>query len=169
MNLWDTLTSWVDPTVDFIADALDYEDIANVELIDTYSKGDQLIDDAFGFIKKGATAYSVLRGADSPKGYKKMPAIEGASHRKTRSIKQLTRGGSGASLQTSQATGNPTYANPDVRSAFANLTATGKNVQMNNLLSQFAVAPNIRGGSQTVGLGTTNVKGIAKRPTTATS
>ena len=39
---------------------------------------------------------------------------------------------------------------------FANLTATGKNVQMNNLLSQFVVPPNIKGGSQTVGLGTTN-------------
>jgi len=169
MDLWESLTSWVDPTVDWVGEALGYvDDYADFDQTE-YSAGDQLVDDVFGFIKKGATAYSVLSGAKGPQGYKKMPAIQGAKHRGTRSIKQLTRGGSGTSLQTSQATGNPTYANPDVRSAFANLTATGKNVQMNNLLSQFAVAPNIRGGSQTVGLGTTNVKGIAKRPTTATS
>ena len=165
MNLWDTLTSWIDPIAEFITGSGDEFDYAS----DIDLGEDDFLDTALGFIKQGATAYSVLSGAKGPQGYKKMPAIQGAKHRGTRSIKQLTRGGSGTSFQTSQATGNPTYANPDVRSAFANLTATGKNVQMNNLLSQFAVAPNIRGGSQTVGLGTTNVKGIAKRPTTATS
>lgn len=168
MNLWDTLTGWIDEGVDWIGEALGYEEFIEDYTDDVYSAGDQLTDDIFGFIRKGATAYSVLRGAEGPKGYKKMPAIQGAKHTRPRSIKQLTRGGSKASFQTSQATGNPTYANPDVQSAFANLTATGRNVQMNNLLSQFAVPPNIRGGSQTVGLGTTKIKGIAKRPTTTT-
>tara|TARA_R100000008_G_scaffold71355_3_gene49141 strand:- start:2171 stop:2665 length:495 start_codon:yes stop_codon:yes gene_type:complete len=163
MNLWDTLISWVDP----IAEAIGYEDTVDIGAGLT-TAGDYLTSDVLGFIKKGATAYSVLSGADSPKGYKKMPTIEGASHKKIRPLNQLTRGGTRTSFQTSQATGNPTYANPDVQSAFANLTATGKNVQMNNLLSQFAVSPNIRGGGQTVGIGSTNVKGITKRPVAST-
>lgn len=165
MDLWKSLTSWIDPIAEFITGSGDEFDYAS----DIDLGEDSFLDTALGFIKQGATAYSVLRGGEAPKGYKKMPAIQGAKHRGTRPITALTRGGTRGSFQTSQVTGNPTYANPDVRSAFANLTATGKNVQMNNLLSQFVVAPNIRGGSQTVGLGTTKIKGIAKRPTTTTA
>jgi len=167
MDLWKTLTTWVDEGADWVAEALDYKDIANVELMDTYSAGDQLIDDAFGFIKKGATAYKVLTGGGKgPEGYKKMPAIQGATHKKARSVGQLTRGGTRGSFQTSPITGNPMYNHPDVRSSWANLAAISKNTQMNDFLGQFTVAPNIRSGSQTIGIGSTQVKGIAKRPTT---
>ena len=69
MGLWDDITSWIDPTVDWVAEAVGYEDIyedAGLTLDEafTYTAGKQLISDVksftnsetYGFIKKGAEA-----------------------------------------------------------------------------------------------------------------
>ena len=67
MSLWDTIGDWIDTGVDWVAEAVGYEDIyedAGLTLDEafTYTAGKQLISDVksftdsdtFGFIKKGA-------------------------------------------------------------------------------------------------------------------
>ena len=50
MSLWDDLTSWIDPTVDWVAEAFNYKDEYLYDAFgdlttETISAGSQLVDD----------------------------------------------------------------------------------------------------------------------------
>ena len=165
MGLWQDLTGWIDPTVDWVAEALDYKDIANVELLDTYTAGEQLVDDVkdvVGFAKKGYDVYSKISGftkdgKPTDKPYFKQPQFR----KQSRTVGQLTAG-SRAYMQTSPITGNPVnigYMNPDVRSYLTQLGQGSYNQQMNNMFASFLVSPNNPSGQKTIGIGSTTVKG----------
>ena len=175
MSLWDDLTSWIDPTVDWVAEALDYEDIANVELLDTYTAGEQLIDDVkdvVGFAKKGYDVYSRMSGftkdgKPTGKAYFNQPQFR----KQSRTVGQLTAG-SRAYMQTSPITGNPVnigYTNPDVRSYLTQLGQGSYNQQMNNMFASFLVSPNRPSGQKTIGIGSTTVKGTSTKTKTKTA
>ena len=58
MSLWDDLTSWIDPTVDWVAEAVGYVDDYSGTGEDAFfiTAGEQLVDDVkdvVGFAKKG--------------------------------------------------------------------------------------------------------------------
>jgi len=175
MGLWQDLTGWIDPTVDWVAEALDYKDIANVELLDTYTAGEQLIDDVkdvVGFAKKGYDVYSKMagftdkQGKPTGKAYFNQPQFR----KQSRTVGQLTVG-SRAYMQTSPITGNPVnigYMNPDVRSYLTQLGQSSYNQQMNNMFASFLVSPNRPSGQKTIGIGSTTVKGTSTKTKTKT-
>ena len=177
MGLWDDLTSWIDPTVDWVAEALDYKDIANVELLDTCTAGEQLVDDVkdvVGFAKKGYKVYSEVSGLydkktgqRTDKPYFTQPSFK----QKSRTVGQLTSG-SRAYTQTSPITGNPVnigYMNPDVRTYLTQLGQGSYNQQMNNMFASFLVTPTRASGQKTIGIGSTTVKGTSAKTKTKTA
>lgn len=178
MSLWDTVTGWIDTSVDWVAEAVGYKDEVLYDAFgdlttDTLTAGEQLTSDVkgffdsdtFGFIQKGAGAYLKTQGTKE----NQMPLIQQTKFVKRRGADFRT---SRAMTQTSPRTGNPVnigYNNPDVRSALTALAQSSYNQQMNNMFSQYLVRPTKGIGSKTIGLGTTQVKGISKksRQTTA--
>ena len=51
MGLWDDITSWIDPTVDWVAEALDYEDTVDIGAGLT-TAGDYLKQDVKDFLNE---------------------------------------------------------------------------------------------------------------------
>ena len=130
MSLWDDLTGWIDPTVDWVAEAFDYEDDTFIDITGATYKGltagEQLVEDVkdvVGFAKKGYDVYSKMAGFTDKKGEPTGKAYfdQPKFRKQSRTVGQLTSG-SRAYTQTSPITGNPVnigYANPDVRSGLA--------------------------------------------------
>mgnify|MGYP003123767884 CR=1 FL=1 len=176
MSLWDTVTGWIDTSVDWVAEALDYTDEDFIDITGEVYKGatageqltmgvkDFIDSDTFGFIKKGADAYAKASGLVGKDGKRtNQPLIQQTKFVKRRGADFRT---SRAMTQTSPITGNPVnigYNNPDVRSALTALAQSSYNQQMNNMFSQYLVRPTKGIGSKTIGLGTTQVKGISKK------
>jgi len=173
MSLWDDLTSWIDPTVDWVAEAVGYTDIDDVDF--GFTAGEQLISDVksftdsdiVGFAKKGYDVYSKVSGFTDKSGKPTgKPYFNQPQFRKqSRTVGQLTSG-SRASTRTSPITGNPVnigYANPDVRSYLTQLAQSSYNQQMNNMFSSYLVTPTLRTGQKTVGIGSTTVRGISSK------
>ena len=176
MGLWEDITSWIDPTVDFVAEAIGYTDEAIDILDDTgaigMTAGEKLTSDitgffdsdTFGFIREGASALLRSQGV----GEKQMPLIQTVKQTK---VKRPNFSGSRA-MTYSPITGNPVnigYQRPDVQSYLTTLAQNSYNQQMNNMFSQFLVAPTKPIGQKTVGLGSTQVKGISKKSRTTTT
>ena len=182
MGLWQDLTGWIDPTVDWVAEAVGYTAEA-ASTIDQYgvtvpgdlmTAGDYLVDDikdVVGFAKKGYDVYSKVAGFTDKKGdptgkaYFNQPQFR----KQARSVGDLTSG-SRAYTRTSPATGNPVnigYANPDVRSYLTQLAQSSYNQQMNNMFSSYLVSPTKVTGQKTIGIGSTTVKGVAKKTKTS--
>lgn len=182
MSLWDTVTGWIDTSVDWVAEAVGYTDEAIDILDDTgaigMTAGEQLTSDVkrffdsdtFGFIKKGADAYAKASGLVGRDGKRtNQPLIQQTKFVKT---SRPNFRGSQSMTMRSPITSTPVrigYNNPDVRSALTALAQSSYNQQMNNMFSQYLVRPTKGIGSKTIGLGTTQVKGISKksRQTTA--
>ena len=184
MSLWDDLTSWIDPTVDWVAEAFNYTAEA-ADTIDEFgvttpgdlmTAGDYLIDDikdVVGFAKKGYKVYSEVSGLydkktgqRTDKPYFTQPSFK----QKSRTVGQLTAG-SRAYMQTSPITGNPVnigYANPDVRSYLTQLAQSSYNQQMNNMFASYLVSPTKTSGQKTIGIGSTTVKGTSTKTKTKT-
>ena len=176
MSLWDTVSGWIDTSVDWVAEAVGYTDEAVDILDDTgaigMTAGERLTSDVtgffdsdtFGFIKKGADAYAKASGLVGRDGKRtNQPLIQQTKFVKRRGADFRT---SRAMTQTSPITGNPVnigYNNPDVRSALTALAQSSYNQQMNNMFSQYLVRPTKGIGSKTIGLGTTQVKGISRK------
>ena len=171
MGLWDDITSWIDPTVDFVAEAIGYEDIDDIDF--GFTAGEQLTSDVksffdsdtFGFIREGAGALLKSQGLG---GEGKTPLIQTVKQTK---VKRPNFSGSRA-MTYSPITGNPVnigYQRPDVQSYLTTLAQNSYNQQMNNMFSQFLVAPTKPIGQKTVGLGSTQVKGISKKSRTTTT
>ena len=101
------------------------------------SSGDGL----FGFIKKGASAYNVMRGADTANP---MPFETGIEHKETG--KYYKRFGKSGITQTStpQSTQYTGFRNPELNTAIANLMQNAQNTQMRQMISEYSVAPNIQ-------------------------
>jgi hypothetical protein len=152
MAWYDRVLEWAEPYIDSAAEFINYEDIDYG--IGTLSAGDQLVDDvsdAFGFIKQGAKAYGTMTGlGEKGKPNNVFKQATYANNRKTRSVKDLTRGGSQvyqASNTSGQTSGSIGANNPYIQSAMASLMGNPSyNSQMNNLISNFAVSPTIRQG-----------------------
>ena len=168
MGLWEDITSWVDPTVDWVAEAIGYEDIDDIDF--GFTAGEQLTSDVksffdsdtFGFIRKGAGALLTSQGLG---GEGKTPLIQTVKQTK---VKRPNFSGSRA-MTYSPITGNPVnigYQRPDVQSYLTTLAQNSYNQQMNNMFSQFLVPPIKSTGQKTVGLGSTQVKGISKKSRT---
>ena len=171
MSLFTTIGDWIDTGVDWVAEALDYKDIANVELVDTYTAGEQLVrdvKDAFGFIEKPLDAYAKISGLDKKKDEGKYFVPPTQRRPKARSVGALTSG----SAAMTRAGVAPTmlnvgYTNPDVRTALTALLNNSYNQQMNNMFANYIVRPTKTTGQKTVGIGSTSVKGVTKKSTTA--
>ena len=64
-SLWDSITNFIEPVVDWTAETLGYvdevvDDLDTTGVMEGMSAGDYLKEDlssAFGFIRKGASAY----------------------------------------------------------------------------------------------------------------
>ena len=177
MGLWQDLTSWIDPTVDWVAEAVGYTAETGVfdEVTmpgDLMTAGDYLVDDikdVVGFAKKGYKVYSEVSGLYDKTGQRTdKPYFTQPSFRKqSRTVGQLTSG-SRAYTQTSPITGNPVnigYANPDVRSYLTQLAQSSYNQQMNNMFSSYLVSPTKASGQKTIGIGSTTVKGASSNQT----
>ena len=175
MSLFDTIGGWIDTGVDWVAEAFDYKDIEDIS--GGITAGEQLTSDVkkffdsdtFGFIKKGAEAYAKTSGLIGKDGKPTtQPLIQQTKFQRTN---RADFRGSRAMTRTSPITGNPVnigYNNPDVRSYLTALAQNSYNQQMNNMFSQYTVAP-VKGiGQKTIGLGSTQVKGIAKKSRTTT-
>ncbi len=183
MGLWQDLTGWIDPTVNWVAEALDYTAEAKSTLDeygvtvpgDLMTAGDYLVDDikdVVGFAKKGYKVYSEVAGLyDKTTGKRtdKQYFSQPSFRKQARSVGDLTSG-SRAYTRTSPATGNPVnigYANPDVRSYLTQLAQSSYNQQMNNMFSSYLVSPTKVTGQKTIGIGSTTVKGVAKKTKTS--
>ena len=169
MGLWDDITSWIDPTVDWVAEALDYEDTVDIGAGLT-TAGDYLKQDVkdffsgetFGFIREGASALLRSQGVKD----NQMPLIQTVKQTK---VKRPDFQGSRAMVRTSPITGNPVnigYQRADVQSYLTALAQNSYNQQMKNMFSQYTVPPMKPIGQKTVGLGSTQVKGISKKSRT---
>lgn len=167
MGLWEDITSWIDPTVDFVAEALNYKDIEDIS--GGITAGQQLTSDVkeffdsdtFGFIREGAGALLKSQGV----GKGEMPLIQTVKQTK---VKRPNFSGSRA-MSYSPVTGNPVnigYQRADVQSYLTALAQNSYNQQMNNMFSQYTVSPTKPIGQKTVGLGSTQVKGISKKSRT---
>ena len=177
MGLWQDLTSWIDPTVDWVAEAVGYTAETGVfdEVTmpgDLMTAGDYLVEDikdVVGFAKKGYDVYSKVSGFTDKTGKPTgKPYFDQTKFRKQpRSVGQLTSG-SRAYIQTSPITGNPVnigYMNPDVRSYLTKLGQGSYNQQMNNMFASYLVAPTKTSGQKTIGIGSTTVKGASSSQT----
>ena len=68
MDLFGTIGEWIDTGVDWVAEAVGYEDIDDIDF--GFTAGEQLVSDVksftdsdtFGFIKKGADYYAKSAG-----------------------------------------------------------------------------------------------------------
>ena len=179
MGLWDDLTSWIDPTVDWVAEAFNYEDDTFIDITGATYKGltagEQLVEDVkdvVGFAKKGYKVYSEVSGLYDKKGQRtdKPYFTQPSFKQKSRTVGQLTSG-SRAYMQTSPITGNPVnigYANPDVRSYLTQLAQSSYNQQMNNMFASYLVSPTKTSGQKTIGIGSTTVKGTSTKTKTKT-
>ena len=179
MSLWDDLTSWIDPTVDWVAEAVGYVDDYSGTGEDAFfiTAGEQLVDDVkdvVGFAKKGYKVYSEVSGLYDKQTGKRTdkPYFTQPSFRKqARSVGDLTSG-SRAYMRASPITGSPVnigYANPDVRSNLKQLAQSSYNQQMNNMFSSYLVSPTKTSGQKTIGIGSTTVKGTSAKTKTKTA
>jgi len=163
MAWYDRIVDWATPYIDQGAEFIGYEDIQDFG--EGYSAGEQFIDDAsdiFGFVKQGAKAYkemNTIMGADG-KPVRQQPFQKTQAPR-PRTLGQMGLGSSrgSANFQASQTQmGGVGYNNPNVQTAMSALLANSYNSQMNQIMAQFTVNPNIRQG-RTYGAGSTTIKG----------
>lgn len=182
MSLFDTIGGWIDTGVDWVAEAFNYTDEDFIDITgETYkglTAGEQLVSDVksftnsdtFGFIKKGAEAYSKSAGLLDSEGKRKSNYFQPpASQRKaTRTVGELA-GTSGAMSRAGVAPTrvNIGYNNPDVRTALTALAQSSYNQQMNNMFANYLVSPTTRTGQRTIGIGSTTVKGVTKKTKTS--
>ena len=171
MAWYDDIVAWADPYIDTAAEFLNYVDEGE-NAGDFYTAGQQLKDDAsdvFGFIQQGAKAYGKMAGFNEQgKPNKVFKQATYANNRKTRGVKELTRGGSQvyqASQTSGQTSGSIGQNNPYIQSAMAQLMGSPSyNSQMNNLISNFAISPTIRQG-RGVALGSSSLPAKTKKAT----
>ena len=154
--------AWYDTLVDWGAEVIGYEDIIELGTGDEYSAGRQFIDqasnfldnDTFGFIKQGVKAYGTM-AATGEKGKPQTPFKQATFARQgARSLGQvktaISGGGGTPQFNVSQGSTMATGAfNPQVQTALTALLAGSNNPQMNNLLGNFTISPNLGQGRKT--------------------
>ena len=160
--------SWWDRIVDWGAEAIGYEDVADYSDFagGVYSAGRQLVSDVddflesdtFGFIKKGAKAYGTAAGLFDAEGKRTgQQPFKQARTRQSRSYRGMFPGSGGTpSYQASQVNMAVGANNPNIQTALAALMNASYNTQMNNVVSQFTVTPTIGQGRKTA-VGTTSL------------
>jgi hypothetical protein len=168
MAWYDRVVDWATPYIDQGAEYLGYvDDYAGTGEDAFYqTAGEQFMDDAsdiFGFVKQGAKAYkdmNTIMGADG-KPVRQQPFQKTQAPR-PRTLGQMGLGSSrgSANFQVSQTQMGTGYSNPNVQTAMSALLANSYNSQMNQMLAQFTVNPNIRQG-RTYGAGATTIKGTS--------
>lgn len=184
MDLFDTIGNWIDIGVDFVAETVGYDDIAESagmygNFTDTLTAGEQLIGDVksftnsetFGFIKKGADYYAKSAGLLDDKGKAKTNYFQPPTSQRRSQARPVSALTSGSQSMT-RAGVTPTrvnigYNNPDVRTALTSLINSSYNQQMNNMFANYLVSPTTRTGQRTIGIGSTTVKGVTKKTKTA--
>jgi len=161
--------SWWDKIVDWGAEAIGYEDVADYSDFagDVYSAGKQFVSDVddffdsdtFGFIKKGAKAYGTAAGLFDAEGKRTgQQPFKQARTRQSRSYRGMFPGSGGTpSYQASQVNMAVGANNPNIQTALAALMNASYNTQMNNVVSQFTVSPTIGQGRKTA-VGTTTLQ-----------
>ena len=153
--------AWYDDIVDWGAEAIGYVD--DVDAFG-YTAGEALTSDvnqfldsdAFGFIKQGAKAYGVLAGTIDPKTGQRVKGKQDIFQQ--RQIYQAPKSYRGMGFgktstpqfNVSQGSTMATGAfNPQIQTAMAALLAGSNNPQMNNLLGNFTISPNLGQGRKT--------------------
>jgi len=161
--------AWYDSIVDWGAEVIGYEDIIELGTGDEYSAGRQFIDqantflndDTFGFIKQGVKAYGTM-AATGEKGKPQTP-FKQAKMTQSRSYKGMGFGRTSPQFNVSQGSTMATGAfNPQVQTALTALLAGSNNPQMNNLLGNFTISPNLGQGRKT-STGSTTLSRKAKK------
>ena len=151
MAWYDDIVSWAEPYIDTAAEFIGYEDVQDFG--EGYSAGKQLVDDAsdaFGFIKQGVKAYGTMAGLKTERGKPQQVFKQAEMPQSRRSYTGMGFGRSGTpqfnvSQGSTMAAGT---SNPQIQTAMAALLAGSNNPQMNNLLGNFTISPNIRQGRQ---------------------
>ena len=138
MGLWDDLTSWIDPTVDWVAEAFNYEDDTFIDI--TGQRTDKPYFTQPSFKQKSRTVGQLTSGS---RAYMQTSPITGNPV-------------------------NIGYANPDVRSYLTQLAQSSYNQQMNNMFASYLVSPTKTSGQKTIGIGSTTVKGTSTKTKTKT-
>ena len=110
-----------------------------------------------GFIKKGASAYNLMR---SGKQQHPAPFETDIQHRETG--KYYKRFGKSGMTQTSTPEGNPYtgFRNPELNTAIANLMQNAQNTQMKQMIAEYSVQPNIRSSRYTQAIEQPSLKNI---------
>tara|TARA_R110000772_G_scaffold156099_1_gene267160 strand:+ start:34 stop:528 length:495 start_codon:yes stop_codon:yes gene_type:complete len=147
--------AWYDSIVDWGAEAIGYVDEYG-EAGEIVEAGYQLSKDAsdtFGFIKQGAKAYGMLSGTLDSKGDRvrgKQQVFQQTKMAQSRSYKGMGFGRTSPQFNVSQGSTMAVGANnPNVQTALTNLLNSSYNSQMNNVVSQFAINPNLGQGRKT--------------------
>jgi hypothetical protein len=162
-SMWTSITGWVDDYIaDPIAEVFDYEDFIDLDGTE-YSAGQQLMDDSWGFIKKGVNSYNNIRRAKDASGkqvrqqpFQRTQRVSGA-----RSLGQmnLASGRGGQNYQATPISSNMVGANNALVQAAAEYfkNSNSYNSQMNNLWASYLVSPTIaQGRASKVGSPTLN-------------
>tara|TARA_A100001391_G_scaffold145919_2_gene103527 strand:+ start:5388 stop:5897 length:510 start_codon:yes stop_codon:yes gene_type:complete len=158
-DLFDTIGGWIDTGVDYVAEVVGYEDIANVELLDTLTAGEQLTDDVMGFIRKGAGAYLTSQKKVGKVGYQG-PTKYAQDRLRPKSGYGSGKSRAGSMTYSPSASGRIGYGNPEIQTALTNLLRSSNNQQLNNMFSSYIVQPNRRGSAATVTVGSPKLKKI---------
>jgi len=150
-NWYDDIVSWAEPYIDSAAEFIGYEDIDGG--MDVYSAGEQFTNDAsdaFGFIQKGVKAYGTMAGLKTQRGKPQQVFKQAKMPQSRRSYTGMGFGRSGTpQFNVSQGSTMAAGAfNPQIQTAMTALLAGSNNPQMNNLLGNFTISPNIRQGRQ---------------------
>jgi hypothetical protein len=141
---------WFDNLIDWGAEAVGYVDEFDIDGADLYTAGDQLKDD-FGFIKQGVKAYGTMQGLIGKDG--KPPTKQPFQQAKAptpRSYRGMGFGRTSPQFNVSQGSTMAVGANnPNIQTALAALMNSSYNPQMNNLLGNFTISPNLGQGRKT--------------------
>jgi len=92
----------------------------------------------------------------SDKEGNRAPMFQAPTPRQNRSIAQLTRGNPNRGVQMT-AMSNPVFNMPQVQTAFSSLAQNAANSQVQRMLREYMVTPNLTGGRPNIKVKTTEV------------
>ena len=113
--------------------------------------------DLFDFIKKGASAYNLMR-----KGDQNQPAPFETNLKHQETGKYYKRFNQSGTTKVSTPQNNPYtgFRNPELNTAIANLMQNAQNTQLKQMIAEYSVSPNIRSARYTQTIEQPSLKNI---------
>jgi len=124
----------------------------------TRKKSSGFLDSIFGsdLGKVAVDAGKAYIESTSDKEGNRAPMFQAPTPRQNRSIAQLTRGNPNRGVQMT-AMSNPVFNMPQVQTAFSSLAQNAANSQVQRMLREYMVTPNLTGGRPNIKVKTTEV------------